>query len=330
MSLSQSNRKDPDAVRRSLHPHALGLSPLEPLNGLGRALGLDPDRLLVLREDLLGTAGGGNKARKAYAALAEAAAAGVRAVVTTGAAQSNHARAVAMVGTRVGIDVTLVLEGEEPDLPRGNVLLEQLAGARLVWAAAEATDEVARRILAEMGERARLIPFGGSDANAVSVYETVGHSLRERVRDLAQVVVAVGSGATFAGLVSALGPDTVLGVDTGAVPNARETVSSLLASARPQRSWNSASLRLDRARVGTGYEHVQPEVLQAVRLALRHEGILFDVTYAGRALASLVDAAQRKQLSTVGTIVLVHTGGVPGLFGHPELQFLARSTPTTP
>jgi L-cysteate sulfo-lyase len=42
------------------------------------------------------------------------------------------------------------------------------------------------------------------------------------------VVTAVGSGGTMAGLVKELGPERVIGVDTGAVPDPRATVAGLL------------------------------------------------------------------------------------------------------
>lgn len=292
------------------------LTAVEQLPGLAAALGVPPTDLLVLREDLIGVAGGGNKVRKALVALRRAVEDGIRTVVTTGAPQSNHARAVAVVGAQLGLDVVLVLEGPDPGTRRGNLLLEELAGARLVFSQDREPADVAADEAGAAPGPARVVPFGGSDPDAVEVYAEVGRHLDAAVPDLRHVVVAVGSGATAAGLVAALGPDRVLAVDSGAVPDARTTLAGLLGPAHP---CDPAALRVDAGQVGTGYEHVQPGVLQVVRDALRLDGVLFDVTYAGRALTGAVAALRAGTLARGERVLVVHTGGAPGLFGHPEL-----------
>ncbi|MFE0526241.1 hypothetical protein ACFW0V_01465 [Micromonospora parva] len=57
----------------------------------------------------------------------------------------------------------------------------------------------------------------------------------------------------------------------------------------------------------------------AVRAALEitagTEGIFLDPTYTGRAMAALLAGSFPRG----DRLVFVHTGGLPGLFGHPEL-----------
>ncbi|MFC8192592.1 1-aminocyclopropane-1-carboxylate deaminase/D-cysteine desulfhydrase [Cellulomonas sp. NPDC057328] len=298
----------------------LTAAPLQRMPVLAAALGIAADDLLVLREDLVGTAGGGNKVRKAEAALLRARADGIRTVVTTGAPQSNHARAVAAVGARLGLRVVLVLRGDDPGRRTGNVLLDHLLGADVRWAGDADLAECAADAARAADGPTRVIPFGGSDAAAVDVYAAVGADLDARVPGLRHAVVAVGSGATAAGLVAALGAERVLGVDTGAVPDPRSTVLGLLRDARPDAPWDGAALRLDHQQVGTGYGRLQPAVLDAVRSVARGDGVLVDVTYAGRALAGLVAAVRSGVIAPGERAVLVHTGGLPGAFGHPELE----------
>lgn len=52
--------------------------------------------------------------------------------------------------------------------------------------------------------------------------------------------------------------------------------------------------------------------------AARAEGLVVDPTYTGRAMAGLIAAATDGTLPP-GRVVFLHTGGLPGLFGHPEL-----------
>jgi L-cysteate sulfo-lyase len=64
-------------------------TPLEPMERLGRHLGLAPGALWVKRDDVTGLGGGGNKARKLEYLCAEALELGCDTLVTGGGAQSN-------------------------------------------------------------------------------------------------------------------------------------------------------------------------------------------------------------------------------------------------
>ena len=72
-------------------------TPVEAAPRLAVAIGLEPGDLSIKRDDLFGLGGGGNKIRKLRHTGAEALAQGARVLVTTGAAQSNHARLTAAV-----------------------------------------------------------------------------------------------------------------------------------------------------------------------------------------------------------------------------------------
>ncbi|NLD73537.1 MAG: pyridoxal-phosphate dependent enzyme, partial [Chloroflexi bacterium] len=121
----------PDRVPR-LHLAHLP-TPIEPLARLTRHLG--GPTILVKRDDLTGLATGGNKARKLEYLMADALQHEADMVITSGAAQSNHARQTAAAAARLGLGCTLVLSGRGPtDAPAGNLLLDRLLGARVRWA----------------------------------------------------------------------------------------------------------------------------------------------------------------------------------------------------
>src|SRR5439155_14571187 len=109
-------------------------TPLEQMDRLGAALDMEPGALWVKRDDCTGLAGGGNKARKLEYLCAEALAQGCDTFVTGGGRQSNHARMTAAAANRLGLACTLVLGGGEPSRPTGNVVLDHLMAADLVWA----------------------------------------------------------------------------------------------------------------------------------------------------------------------------------------------------
>ena len=294
-------------------------TPVHPVPRLAEALGLHPERLLMKRDDLIGWGGGGNKARKLERSLGLAVARGASTVLTTGAAQSNHARMTAAAGAALGLDVVLVLEGQEV-AARGNVLLDGLYGARIVWSGDEPAESRAASVVAELetaGTRVHRVAFGGSDAHSVQGFVDAGHELTGQVGEVDHVVVALGSGGTMAGLVEALGPERVLGVHCGAVAEPRAVVAGFLAERGT--GIRADALRIDHGRVGSGYAHLTDEAREALVLVARTTGILLDPTYTARAAAGLAAAVRVGSIGPGDRVVLWHSGGVPGLFGHADL-----------
>ena len=178
------------------HRASLGTwpTPLEPLPRLARALGLDAGDLWIKRDDLTGLGGGGNKLRKLEWTCGAALAEGATTLVTTGAPQSNHARLTAAAGARLGLDVVLVLAGEPGTSTSGNIALDGLLGARIVWAGdhdpAARAEEVADE-LRSTGAIPAVIPFGGSSVLGAQGYVECARELLDQAPDLDTVVTAL-------------------------------------------------------------------------------------------------------------------------------------------
>ncbi|MZE70484.1 pyridoxal-phosphate dependent enzyme [Streptomyces sp. SID5789] len=306
----------PQPVRLGTWP-----TPLEPMPRLAESLGLGAEDLWVKRDDLVGLGGGGNKIRKLEWLCGAAVAEGATHLVTTGAPQSNHARLTAAAGARLGLETVLVLAGTPDTAAGGNLALDALFGATCVWAGAvdgpgltAAAEDVASRLRAG-GARPAVVPFGGSSALGARGYASCGAELLVQDPGLDTVVVAVGSGGTMAGLVHALGPQRVLGVHCGAVGDPVGTVAALAfeLSGVPLPP-DSLRLRLDQ--VGESYGTLTGPVMEALNRVARTEGIVLDPVYTGRAAAGLVAAVADGDITPGRRTVLLHTGGLPGLFGH--------------
>ncbi|MET7668965.1 pyridoxal-phosphate dependent enzyme [Micromonospora luteifusca] len=283
-------------------------TPLEAAPRLAARLGLA--EFWFKRDDLNGLGGGGNKIRKLQYTCAEAIAVGATTVITSGAPQSNHARLTAAAAARLGLSCVLVLAGPPPETQRGNLLLDGLAGAEIVWAGNGPLAEVVA--VEAQGRSAYVIPFGGTSSASAQGYVDCGRELRAQVPDIdgTEVVVALGSGGTMAGLVRELGADRVIGVDVGAVPDPRATVAGLLVGeVEPE------ELRIDGSQVGAGYRTLTDASRAALETTARTEGVFLDPTYTGRAMAALLAGS----FPHGDKVVFLHSGGLPGLFGHPEL-----------
>jgi L-cysteate sulfo-lyase len=303
-------------------------TPLEAAPRLARAVGLGPTDLWVKRDDLTGLGGGGNKVRKLEWLCAAAVARGADTLVTCGARQSNHARLTAAAGARLGLNVVLVLTGSGMEAGAGNVALDGLLGASVVWAgdvAHEALDPLVSAVLdrlRQQGARPELIPYGGSSVLGARGYVACGLELLQQAPDVVTVVTALGSGGTMAGLVHALGGGRVLGVDCGAIDQPARTVATLVAGLAGEAAEPTA-LRIRLDHVGAGYATLTDPVMAALTLAARTEGLLLDPIYTGRALAGLMSAVADGQISPGQRTILLHSGGLPGLFGHADA--VARS-----
>src|SRR6187401_2756149 len=115
-------------IEKPRFPLAQLPTPIEELKRLSRELG-GPE-LLIKRDDQTGLAFGGNKARKLEFLVGQALAEDADTLVTAGAAQSNHCRQTAAAAAKAGLKCELVLNGQRPEVPNGNLLLNRLFDAR--------------------------------------------------------------------------------------------------------------------------------------------------------------------------------------------------------
>ena len=296
-------------------------------------------RLWVKRDDLTGLGGGGNKARKLEFLCGDALAVGSRALVTVGAAQSNHCRMTAAAGARLGMEVHLVLSGDEPDVATGNQLLSMLFGAQLHFTGAAQSHwgelEIARELLTGELSGAGLapysIPIGGSTAVGALGYAAAFIELLDQF-DVAgiepsTVVFTSSSGGTHAGLLagraaaSAAGrtvPGIVaIGVAKGVnigLPNIADLANQTLdLMALTDVRIDPVDVEVDKRWIGGDYAVPTTAGDNAVRWAAANGGWLCDRTYSGKGLSGALGLAEEGRFADED-IVFIHTGGWPALF----------------
>ncbi len=304
-------------------------TPVEPLPRLSQALrtGEGPGpRLLVKRDDLTGLAFGGNKTRKLEFVLAEAQANGARTLVTVGAAQSNHCRQTAALAARVGLGCILVLSGKPEEQPTGNLLLDELFGAEVVWttrAGREAALQQAFEDAWAAGRRPYLIPLGASNAIGALGYEAAFQEFLNQKVETDWIVVASSSGGTQAGL--ALGArragwtGRVLGISIDEPRAELQRVVAEMAAAAADRLGEKLAIRPEDILVNADYLGEGSGVMgeperEAIRLFARCEGLLLDPVYTARAAAGMIDLIRKGFFQPGETVLFWHTGGTPALF----------------
>ena len=319
-------------------------TPMRPLRRLSEKLGVE---LYIKRDDLTGAALSGNKIRKLEFVLADALGQKADTVITCGGAQSNHCRATAIAAAMLGLKCRLLLRTPDPSNPpptAGNILLDRMAGAEILWITPEdykKRDELMAReaaALQKTGRKAYPIPEGASTALGALGYV---RATEELVNDITNtlggahqpctVISAAGSGGTLAGLI--LGAKIfevnarVAGIN---VCDDRDyfirQVGTICETAIAD---YHLEIEFDRQRdveiidgyVGRGYGLSQSEEMELIRDVARTEGIFLDPVYPGKSFYGMVEELKRDPKCFGERVIFIHTGGIFGLF--PKADELA-------
>lgn len=299
-------------------------TPVESLPRLTEALG--GPQILVKRDDQTGLAFGGNKTRKLEYLVGEAQSHGAKTLITGGAIQSNHCRQTAAAARRAGMECILALSGDEPETPEANTFLYHLLGAELVWTTREKRGDQLNQTYQEAEKAGRepfLITYGGSSPVGAAAYAYAVREIVEQGVEADWIVFATSSGGTQAGLVvgkelfgfqgRALG----ISVDEPAGPF-REMVAKL-ATNTAKLLGNAKSFTIDDILVNDdfiepGYAVMTEVEKEAILLFARHEGLLLDPVYTGRAAAGMIALIRQGFFKKDETVLFWHTGGTPALF----------------
>ena len=303
-------------------------------------------RIWVKRDDLTESAAGGNKIRKLEFVLAEARAAGCDTLITSGGLQSNHCRATALLGARLGFAVHLLLrdEGEFTEVPDGNLLLDYLAGAavsiyprsRYLKEHASLVSQWREHYLAE-GKKPWVIPVGASDGHGVWGYFNCARELAADFRQAGirpgKVFHATGSGGTQAGLtlcchIHVPGCQVVGMAVCDDEQYFRAKVHADL------RHWSqlygyaldvdSLDVTVNDRYIGPGYGVAGAEVFATIREVAALEGLVLDPVYSGKAFQGLLAEIRSGNLAGESDVVFIHTGGIFGLLAQREQTGFSR------
>lgn len=307
---------------------ALTPTPIEEAPNLSRALG--GPRIFIKRDDLTGVAFGGNKLRNLEFRLARAMSDNPDTVVVGLDIQSNSARQTVGACNKLGLKTILVLEGDRPEIIQGNLLVDYLLGADVIFAPTRNAqraklDEQAARVRASGGRPHILNDNPMFDvASALAYLETTLELLEqmERAGVAPTALYMSSSGKGQAGLVlgrrltaAPIGVHGVTATDEFHVPSrtaaiANETLGVLGLDLRI----SDNEIINDAGFVGAGYGIPSEASVEATKLFARTEGVILDPIYTGKAAAGMISDIRAGRYGPGDTLVFVHTGGTPSIF----------------
>jgi D-cysteine desulfhydrase family pyridoxal phosphate-dependent enzyme len=321
-------------------PLVWGPTPIEQLrNTSGKLGGLE---IWIKRDDLTGLALGGNKLRQLEYYLGEALARGADTVLTTGAVQSNHATLTCAAARHLGLGCIIQREERVPLSTEsyrasGNVLLQDLLGARHVPFPVGEDEQAADRSLATLAEVERkkgrnpYVISTGIDhppLGALGYVDCAREILEQAPTPFDAVVVASGGGNTHAGLLAgfrSLGSSMpVHGVCVRRerrLQKERMAVRCHKLEALFGREGliNEQDLLVIDDSLGEGYGRLNDETLDAIHLVAREDGVLLDPVYTGKAMAGLIHLVKQGIFGRSDRVLFLHTGGLPGLFAYSDI-----------
>ncbi len=310
-------------------------TPLHGLPNLAKKLGYK-GKLYIKRDDLTGLAAGGNKSRKLEYLMAEALKRDADTVITAGGLQSNHCIQTVAASKKLNLDCHLVLSGDEPDAPNGNLFLDMLTGAAVHYVKRSDRDTKMHELADELrkaGKHPYVIPVGGSNALG-----TVGYTMAmpEVVRQMElmnikcdRIVVASSSGGTLAGMVLGAKLSGYKGKITGISIDRVKTGKGAFPPELADLANKAAELLeldikltpddfdLEYDYLGEGYAIVTDNERKAIRMTARSEGIFVGPVYTGRAMGALIDKIESGKWQNE-TILFWHTGDAAALFDYVE------------
>lgn len=309
-------------------------TPIEALPLLSTILG--GPQLFIKRDDLTGLGFGGNKTRKLEFLAGDALAKGCKTLISTGAVQSNHCRQVAAAAARLGMGCILVLAGEKPEQPQGNLFLDLLSGAEVIFVPKDQRDDALAEITKNAEAENRkpyLIPYGGSNAIGAMGYCGAMKELHEQGLNPDWIVFATSSGGTQAGLLLGAretgSQAKILGISVDKPAREfRETIAEIANSGAAllqlEARFAPEEILVNDNYCSSGYGVLTPSEKEAILLFAQHEAILLDPVYTGRAAAGMIDLIRQGFFKPEEKVLFWHTGGTPALFAEPYRGELAR------
>ena len=260
--------------------------------------------LWVKRDDASARGYGGNKVRKLEMILAAAREQGRSRLITVGAAGSHHVLATAYFGARAGfgVDAVLVPQIATPHVIE-NLRADLALGVRVT--VASTFPSAALHVLAEKRSDAFYVHLGGSSVVGTLGYVRAAAELALQIRngecDLPdEIVVALGSGGTMAGLLVGFAKVglaiRVRGVCISTPPQVLGRMMRHLVKKVAKREGVDPRLALsnglvDEAWVGKGYGSPTKEG-DSAHLEGAAVGLTLDATYTAKAFAAALHVAR--------------------------------------
>ncbi|MBN2572529.1 MAG: pyridoxal-phosphate dependent enzyme, partial [Ignavibacteriales bacterium] len=255
-------------------------------------------QFFIKRDDYTGMELSGNKIRKLEFLLYEALRNKSDYVFTRGGEQSNHARATAIAAASLGIKSKLFLWGPERKNYDGNMFLDKMVNAEIVfmnWKEYQSVKErmeIEKEKMEKKGHRVTVITEGGSSPLGIWGYINFVTELTKQINPkmFKGILSSCGSGGTSAGLLVGC---ALFGLEykifaVNVFCNEKHFREKILNLADECIKKYKLNCKIDPKNLEViegysleGYKKIQPKKLKVIKEFAAQTGIIFDPVYTG-------------------------------------------------
>jgi 1-aminocyclopropane-1-carboxylate deaminase/D-cysteine desulfhydrase-like pyridoxal-dependent ACC family enzyme len=280
-------------------------------------------RLFVKRDDLIHPQFGGNKWRKLKYNLIQAKNNNVDTLLTFGGAWSNHIYATAAAGRHFGFKTIGLIRGEKHQPLNPTLSFAKECGMQLHYLDRkqyrQKNDASFKNELLDRFGEVYLLPEGGSNRLALKGCEEIVHETMTQLQQPFDVICcASGTGATLAGLVSAMATDKnahkKMAIGFSALKGGEflsSEVSNLLGY-NAEDNLPSTNWRIENNYHFGGYAKINDDLIHFMKDFQAQYNITLDAVYTAKMFYGLFELIKANTFKPGSNIVAVHSGGLQG------------------
>jgi D-cysteine desulfhydrase len=293
----------------------------------------DGKSFLIKRDDLTGSELSGNKVRKLEYILYDAKIKKADIIFTCGGDQSNHARATTIAAKIIGLNTKLFLWGKNSRNANGNLFLNKMYGADIVFLNRTDYEKVndimfhERLSLLQKKKNAYVLPSGGSTTLGIWGYINFIDELKNQInlKSVDSIIAASGSGGTAAGMLvgAAINNLNIKIVAVNVFDSKDKTRKTILQLAegcildfKLKSKINPDNLIILDGYSKEGYKNITQSKLKLIKKFASQTGILLDPAYTGKAFTAYYENYLKKGKGRKA--IFVHTGGLFGVFSRTK------------
>lgn len=280
-------------------------------------------RLFVKRDDLIHPQFGGNKWRKLKYNLLQARDNKVETLLTFGGAWSNHVYATAAAGKHFGFKTIGLIRGEKHQPLNPTLSFAEECGMQLHYLDRkqyrQKNDGPFKQKLIDRFGEVYLLPEGGSNHLALKgCQEIVQETMTQLQQPFDVICCASGTGATLAGLISAIAADKnahdkmaigfsalkggeFLSSEVGNLLGYNEDDYPLIENWKIESNYHFG-----------GYAKINDDLIQFMKDFQTQYNITLDAVYTAKMFYGLFDLIKSNTFKPGSIIVAIHSGGLQG------------------
>ena len=241
-------------------------------------------------------------------------------LLTFGGAWSNHIYATAAAGKRFGFNTIGIIRGESSARENPTLQFAQECGMRLEFIDRKTyRDKASHTFIQQLHEQFGdfyLVPEGGSNQLALKGCAEI---VTDIDIDFNVIASACGTGATLAGIITALKPEQHA-IGFAVLKGAEFLKHDITRLLKNHDNINRTNWHLETDYHFGGYAKTTPELFDFIIDFKKTQGITLDVVYTGKMFYGLYDLIEKGRFDKGTRIIAIHTGGIQGNLGFPELS----------